>query len=73
MGAADYLEALVRRLEGLLSQRLDLIERLDRPAPGEDTNALRSQLASLAHEQARVLAELTALLPPDEGGSAPRD
>ena len=66
------MAALVLRLEGLLAERQDLIERLEHALQGEGADDYRSRLARLAHEQERVLAELDELLPPDRGESAPR-
>ena len=55
----------MRRLEALLVERQDLIERLEGALRGEGADDLRRRLARLMDEQERVLAALTALLPPE--------
>ena len=49
-GKAVDLDALLRRLEGLLVERQELIVRLERMLRGEGADDLRSRLASLVRE-----------------------
>jgi hypothetical protein len=59
---------LLRRLERLLEEKLELTDSLAR-LRGDESEAYRTtlytRLAELAEEQGRVLGELNSVLPPD--------
>ena len=66
MADREDLAALALRLEGILAERQDLMGQVERMLRGEGADDLRTRLAGLRREQERVLAELVALLPPEE-------
>ena len=65
----DPARQLVVRLERLLEERAELLDTLAR-LPGGETQAiqrtLHERLETLTREQERIVAELTAIIPPDE-------
>ena len=71
----DAARRLVTLLERLLEERSELLDRVGRLPAGEAQTiqqALHQRLETLTREQARIIAELAALLPPEEprpGGS----